>query len=98
MNLEVVDEAGDPIENFVVEFVFNGQPSGEPDDCTVEARAGSNRCGIGEETGYYHMIITAGGFEQLEVAARVNEEGGGICCDSCARPRDVRAVMRARGE
>ena len=98
VNLEVVDEAGDPIENFVVETVFNGQPSGEPENCTVDAREGSNRCGLGAETGYYHLIITAGGFEQLELAARGERRGRRYLLRlmrACARrPRDHAGARR----
>jgi hypothetical protein len=97
LDLEVVDATDEsPITDFVLEVVLNGVPQGQPEACSVEERGDSNRCQFGPEAGYYHLILTAPGYEQLELAYRYAGEGGGICCLECILPEAVRAELTPR--
>ena len=84
------EDTGAPISDFVVEVIYNDRPSGEPGDCSVNARDGANSCSFGNDSGIYHVIVSAPGFETREALVRIAEEGSSeICCDRCLSQRNL---------
>ncbi|MCP4503728.1 MAG: hypothetical protein GY822_27695 [Deltaproteobacteria bacterium] len=95
--LSVEDSTGNEVEDFVVELVLNEVSVGQPANCTPEERDGSNSCTFGSELGFYHIIVTAPGYERRELAVRVFDEGQReVCCRACLSAREVTVSLQPR--
>ncbi len=82
VTLTVTDgSTGAPITTFLVDVAVNDVPLGEPPACSEEQRAGNEFCSFGDDTGLYHLVVAAPGYETREALVRQGEPGGGgLCC------------------
>jgi|GEM_PF-2264024 len=95
--IDVADEEGVEVEDFVVEVLFNGENLGQPEGCSAEARDGDNACTFGSELGVYQVVVLAPGYERYEAAVRISDEGEReVCCRACLTSRELGVVLKAR--
>ena len=89
----VEDNTENAVDDFFVEVVRDGQAEGEPVTCQANFRD-DNSCAFGEGPGVYVIIISAPGYETLEVSTRVAAEAESeICCRACLSSKAVRAKL-----
>ncbi len=96
MSVAVFDSStGVPVEDFVLEYVLNGEARGEPvcDEFLEE----TNTCTFGDAPGLYHIVVRAPGYADRELVARVGlEDNSNRCCSSCVREREVEVSLDPR--
>ena len=95
--IDVSDEEGVEVEDFVVEVLYNGQNLGQPEGCTPESREGDNSCTFGSELGIYQVVILAPGYERYEGTVRISDEGEReVCCRACLSSRELDVILKPR--
>lgn len=96
VTLTVVDgSTGGPITTFLLDVAVNDTRIGEPPSCTEEQRAGDEFCSFGDDTGLYHLVVAAPGYQTREAVVRQGEPGGGdLCCRNvCLTPQDLTVAL-----
>jgi hypothetical protein len=94
VSLTVTDEAGNGLTDWLMEATLNGVPVDDFGACAPQNRVGSN-CVFGQESGMYHVVVRAAGFETREIAVRVAAPSGADCCNGffCVGPVNIDARM-----
>jgi hypothetical protein len=94
IELTVVEEGTqEPIEDFFIEVIRDGQSEGEPPTCQSAFRE-DNTCSFGDGPGVYVVVIQAPGYETLEATARVAAEAESeICCRACLSGKLLRVEL-----
>lgn len=96
VTLTVIDgRTGGPITTFVLDALLNGDPIGQPPECSEETRTG-NSCSFGQEPGLYHLVVGAPGYETRETLVRQPDQGSGdICCRACLSSQEITLELDA---
>lgn len=98
VTLTVVAASGEPVQQFWVEHIVNGEGRGEPESCREGARE-INVCAFGRDVGIYDVIVRAPGYEQAEGRVRVAPTGSPErCCSSCLSGNRLRMVLRPEAD
>lgn len=93
VRLTIVTPSGEPIEDFWVEHIVNGEGRGEPEGCRRGETEG-NECAFGRDVGLYDLVISAPGFQPTEARIRVAPTGTPeLCCSACLSGERLRVVM-----
>ena len=86
-------QQGIPIDDFVVEAIYNDVPMGEPEGCRAENRT-DNSCGIGTAAGVYQLTVQSPGYLPVQTAVRISEPGASeLCCRACLSSKRVDILM-----